>query len=259
MNRAHFHRRIDRTAVVVVRDDKGLLRALANVCRPPRRSGRSRAARQVVALPLSYHGWTYDLTANYAARPNSTASPIFDARITVCLNLRRHLGPVCLDARWPTTYPLGEWLEPLPGRLAGLDLDALALPSGAKYLVACTGRSFVDNYLDGGYFTSIRCTRPLPASWITTHYRRRHSPTLVCRQPAASCRRQGDAQATGKVAQPARVPISPGFPEFHDQCLRRSHGYEFGAPAPARTLSRHLRFSSRSALATMPSSSWAEA
>jgi choline monooxygenase len=138
--------------VLVVRDDAGVLRAFANVC-------RHRAARVVCAeegratrLRCRYHGWTYDLAGRLRGTPEFDGVADFRREDNGLVPLAvAAWGPLVWVHPGPDPVPLAEHLAPLPGRAGGLGLDRLHFVARREYRLACNWKVFVDNYLDGGY------------------------------------------------------------------------------------------------------------
>jgi choline monooxygenase len=139
--------------LLVVRDEQGTLRALANVCR--HRAARVAACEQgrATRFRCRYHGWTYDLQGRLRGVPE------FDG----VAGFRRE------DHRLPE-YPVAVWgplvfvrlaagedltlqqhLDPLPQHPCTASLSRLRFAQRRVYDLACNWKVFVDNYLDGGY------------------------------------------------------------------------------------------------------------
>ncbi|MGZ3444322.1 MAG: aromatic ring-hydroxylating oxygenase subunit alpha [Myxococcaceae bacterium] len=136
--------------LVVLRDERGSLRAFFNVCRHRAACVVGDAQGTARRLRCPYHGWTYDL------RGQLLGAPEFDG----VEEFRREdhgLVPVAVDRWGPLIFvhlgasppPLQQWLEPLPTQLHGL--EELRFFERREYVLACNWKVFVDNYLDGGY------------------------------------------------------------------------------------------------------------
>ena len=145
--------------VVVVRDEKGQLRAMSNVCRHRAAVIMREPEGCAERLRCRYHAWTYDLTGKLRGLPE------FDGVEEFCKEeqgLPAHRvatwGPhvwVALDgaAAAPNGAATGfaEALAPMPERLATEAIDSLKFVERREYTLRCNWKVFVDNYLDGGY------------------------------------------------------------------------------------------------------------
>jgi choline monooxygenase len=149
--------------IVVVRDDKGELRALSNVCRHRAAVIMREPSGCAERLRCRYHGWTYDLTGKLRGLPEFDGVEEF-AREEQGLPQHRvatwgplvwvHLAGSCSS---PSAKPgandvsLEEFLSPMPARLGSEPIGTLGFVERREYTLACNWKVFVDNYLDGGY------------------------------------------------------------------------------------------------------------
>ena len=137
--------------VLVVRDEAGVLRAFANVCRH-RGPGGDEPCGKASRLRCRYHGWTYDLAGRLCGRPE------FDG----VADFRREdngLPPLAVADWGPIVWVA--WRRPaadagqLPRPAARSRLPPVAgsasFVARREYDVACNWKVYVDNYLDGGY------------------------------------------------------------------------------------------------------------
>ncbi len=136
--------------VVIVRDDRGVLRAFFNVCRHRAACVVTEVEGSTRRLRCRYHGWTYDLAGRLLGAPE------FDG----VADFRREdngLVSVAVDSWGPLVFvnfghqprPLADALTPLPERLGAL--AGLRFVERRSYELHCNWKVFVDNYLDGGY------------------------------------------------------------------------------------------------------------
>ncbi|OWK36516.1 aromatic ring-hydroxylating oxygenase subunit alpha [Fimbriiglobus ruber] len=140
--------------VLVVRGDDGVLRGFFNVCRHRATSLVTAPCGTVSKLRCRYHGWTYDLTGRLRGTPE------FDG---VCDFRKEDNGliPVGAVAEWgpyvwvhldPPREPLEAFLASLPEWAASNgSFGNLPFATRVEYEVACNWKTYVDNYLDGGY------------------------------------------------------------------------------------------------------------
>jgi choline monooxygenase len=136
--------------VVVLRDDKGVLRAFFNVCRHRAACVVTEAEGTARRLRCRYHGWTYDLEGHLRGAPEFDGVEGFPLE-------ENGLVPVSVDTWGPLVFvnlgsgapSLAEFLAPLPEKLG--PLEGLRFVERRSYELACNWKVFVDNYLDGGY------------------------------------------------------------------------------------------------------------
>jgi phenylpropionate dioxygenase-like ring-hydroxylating dioxygenase large terminal subunit len=165
----YFTTEIAGEPIVVVRDQDGVLHALANVCRHRAAQVINEPQGQVSRLRCRYHGWTYDLAGRLRGTPE------FDGVAEFC---REDYGlPPLAVATWgplvfvhppPQRGPLEEYLAPLP--LLATGSDSLKFARRTEYELDCNWKVFVDNYQDGGYH--VNTVHPALASALDyAHYR----------------------------------------------------------------------------------------
>jgi choline monooxygenase len=138
--------------IVVVRDQDGVVRALANVCRHRAAQVITEAEGKATRLRCRYHGWTYDLAGRLRGTPE------FDGVADFCRE-EQGLPGRAVDTWGPQVWihqgtqppPLAQFLSPLPERCAGLGLESLRFAERRVYEMGCNWKVFIDNFLDGGY------------------------------------------------------------------------------------------------------------
>lgn len=138
--------------VLVVRDESGILRAFANVCR--HRAARVACFDQGKAsrFRCRYHGWTYDLQGRLRGVPEFDGVADFRREDNGLLELAVAVwGPLVFVHSEPASAPpLEAFLAPLPTQAAAA-VQGLCFVERRVYDLACNWKVFVDNYLDGGY------------------------------------------------------------------------------------------------------------
>jgi choline monooxygenase len=138
--------------VVVVRDQDGVLRAFANVCRHRAARVVEEAAGRTSRLRCPYHGWTYDLTGRLRGTPEFEGVEDFCREDNGLPALAVETwGPLVWVHPGANPMALTEFLTPLPERTAGLGMERLRFVERRSYDLECNWKVFVDNYLDGGY------------------------------------------------------------------------------------------------------------
>ncbi len=138
--------------ILVVRDEKGTLRAFHNVCRHRAAQVINEPCGKASRLRCRYHGWTYDLAGRLRGTPEFDGVEDFSKD-------REGLVPLAADTWGPFVFvhqgtasqTLAEFLAPLPQRVEGLDIETLHFAGRREYEIQCNWKVFVDNYQDGGY------------------------------------------------------------------------------------------------------------
>jgi choline monooxygenase len=136
---------------VVLRDRRGVLRALSNVCRH-HAAQLLEGSGCVEALVCPYHGWTYELDGSLRSAPNMGAQKDFDRR-------RFRLPEVPVEVWGPLVFlhpgeparTVADELAPLAKMLAEFGTTELRHAHRRRYPIQCNWKVFCDNYLDGGY------------------------------------------------------------------------------------------------------------
>ena len=136
---------------LIVRDERGQLRAFHNVCRHHAAQlleGEGRVERIV----CPYHGWTYALDGALRSAPGMGAMRNFDrADFGLPRVALEVFGPLVFLHPGIPASRVGDELAGLKDRLDELGLDGLKHVRRRRYPMDCNWKVFVDNYLDGGY------------------------------------------------------------------------------------------------------------
>jgi choline monooxygenase len=137
--------------VMVVRDERGVLRGFHNVCR--HRAGpltEGSEGRCEKALTCRYHGWTYAFDGRLRAARDFGPAAGFDPRDYGLIPLRvetwRGLVFVAIDA---TIEPLTEWLAPLDERLGATHWRDFGIAARQAHPLVCDWKTYVENYMEG--------------------------------------------------------------------------------------------------------------
>ncbi len=136
---------------VVLRDESGMLRAFANVCR--------HHAAEVAAgagcgheLVCPYHGWTYALDGRLKRAPGLGRAAGFRVEDHALSGLQVEAwGPWAWIHGGTPAFSLDEVLRGLYQCLAAMGFESLVHVARREYELDCNWKVFVDNYLDGGY------------------------------------------------------------------------------------------------------------
>ncbi len=136
---------------LIVRDERGELRALANVCRH-HASELAACDGRAKELVCPYHGWTYALDGKLLRAPQMGAMRDFSRESFALPSIPvATLGPlVFVHLGTPSRSPAEEY-EGLPARLEAFGTTEVTCVSRRSYPMGCNWKVFVDNYLDGGY------------------------------------------------------------------------------------------------------------
>ncbi|HVY85125.1 MAG TPA: aromatic ring-hydroxylating dioxygenase subunit alpha [Caulobacterales bacterium] len=136
--------------VLIVRDDKGELRAFHNVCR--HRAGpltQHEEGRCDGALVCQYHGWRYALDGRLRQARDFGPADNFDPRelalFPLGLEVWRGLVFVAIDPR----QRLSDVLAPLDQRLGDADWSRMHIALRRSHELACNWKTYVENYLEG--------------------------------------------------------------------------------------------------------------
>jgi choline monooxygenase len=138
--------------ILVVRDEKGTLRAFHNACRHRAAQVINEPCGHAAKLRCRYHGWTYDLAGRLIGTPEFAGVEDFKKE-------EQGLPPMAVDTHGPfvfvhqgkPTQTLAEFLAPFPDMTKEMRLDTLHFVDRREYVLECNWKVFVDNYQDGGY------------------------------------------------------------------------------------------------------------
>jgi len=141
--------------LLLVRGDKGDLRAFYNVCRhrggPPAEGCGSKKL-----FRCSYHGWTYGLDGALISAPEFEGAQEFHPEQFALRPVRVeewfNLIFVNLD---PSAEPLVKSLGELPRQAARFPFPDMKLSERRTYDMKCNWKTYVDNYLEGYHLPSV--------------------------------------------------------------------------------------------------------
>ena len=137
--------------VLVVRDDKGELRAYRNICRHRASRLLSGSGQCKGAIRCRYHGWTYRFDGTligvpealaYGERLDKSALPLLPARVEEMCGLVF----INLDMR---AAPLAELVGDLPQRLAPYRIETLESFAHSTDIQPANWKVLAENYLEG--------------------------------------------------------------------------------------------------------------
>jgi choline monooxygenase len=138
--------------ILVVRDEKDVLRAFHNVCRHRAAPLMTEPCGQASKLRCRYHGWTYDLAGKLRGTPEFDGVQEFRKEDNGLVEIGLATwGPLVWVHLGAPEQPLDEFLAPLPEWARGKGLEALKFGGSHEYELDCNWKVYVDNYLDGGY------------------------------------------------------------------------------------------------------------
>ena len=142
--------RVGDVPVVLVRDEKGTLRALVNICRH-RGSIVCEGSGKRATLQCPYHAWTYGLDGRLIAAPRSEREGGIEREELRLVPLRLETwGPLVFVNPDDEAPPLAEILEDVPERIAaaGIDVNALRFLSRAESEIDANWKICAENFLE---------------------------------------------------------------------------------------------------------------
>jgi choline monooxygenase len=143
--------RVGKVPVVIVRDELGMLRAYANVCRHRgselvlEKSGNRRT------LQCHYHAWTWGLDGILRAAPHCQEQEGFDkAEFPLTPLAVETFGPFIFVNPGLASCSLAATLDQLPAiiRSTGADIDALRFRERREYAIEANWKVVVENFLE---------------------------------------------------------------------------------------------------------------
>ncbi|MDI2124914.1 aromatic ring-hydroxylating oxygenase subunit alpha [Yinghuangia seranimata] len=142
-----FEYRVGPYAVVVVRDDEGVLRAFQNVCRHRGNSLCSGAGSGLTELKCGYHGWTWDLAGQLRRVPGRkgfgglklSEFPLLAARVDTW-------GPFVFVNLDPQADALDTYLEAVPEDAAWARVEEFRCTATVVGDVAANWKTVVDGF-----------------------------------------------------------------------------------------------------------------
>lgn len=138
--------------ILVIRDEKDVLRAFFNVCRHKATVVLSEPCGKVSKLRCRYHGWTYDLSGKLRGTPEFDGVQDFCKEDNGLIEIAvATWGPMVWVHLDPPKQSLEAFLTPLPEWSRSRGIDKLKHCGSHSYTLNCNWKVYVDNYLDGGY------------------------------------------------------------------------------------------------------------
>jgi phenylpropionate dioxygenase-like ring-hydroxylating dioxygenase large terminal subunit len=136
--------------ILVVRDEKGTLRAFHNACRHRAAQVMNEPCGHATKLRCRYHGWTYDLSGRLRGTPEFDGVEEFrkDEQGLPTMHVDTW-GPFVFVHLGTPRETLAEYLAPFPEKAH--DMALLKFVERRQYDLQCNWKVFVDNYQDGGY------------------------------------------------------------------------------------------------------------
>lgn len=138
--------------ILIVRDEKGALRAFHNACRHRAAQVINEPCGHATKLRCRYHGWTYDLAGKLRGTPEFDGVEEFhkDEQGLPPMHVETW-GPFVFVHQGTPAQSLADFLAPFPAMTRDLGLDTLHYFDRREYELQCNWKVFVDNYQDGGY------------------------------------------------------------------------------------------------------------
>jgi choline monooxygenase len=196
--------------ILVVRDDKKVLRAFYNVCRHRAAPVVTEAAGKAARLRCRYHGWTYDLAGCLRGTPEFDGVLDFNCNEHGLVSLAvAEWGPYVWVHGGDCPPSLTDYLAPMPERLTAA-LSPLRFVARREYELACNWKVYVDNYLDGGYH--VNTVHPGLAGVLD--YKRYHSELHPCTSVQISPLKQAGPVGIASVRSGDTAQYWWVFPNF---------------------------------------------
>jgi Rieske 2Fe-2S family protein len=134
-------------SLIVVRDQRSVIRGFYNVCRHRGTRLREDACGHASAIRCPYHAWTYGLDGRLIGAPHMDQVPGFDkADYSLhAVNLALWEGFIFVNlADSPT--PLEEWFAPLNGKFSHWNMSILRAAKRIEYDVKANWKLMFENY-----------------------------------------------------------------------------------------------------------------
>lgn len=144
-----FTARLGDMPIVVTRDDRGAVRAMANVCRHRGSEVVLECAGNRKTLQCHYHGWTYNLDGSLRAAPRANEQNWFAKEELSLVPLAIETwGPMIFVNPDSNAAPFREVIGELPALFprAGVELDRLRLARRDVYDIASNWKIIVENF-----------------------------------------------------------------------------------------------------------------
>jgi len=144
-----FTAQLGRVPVVVTRDERGALHAMANVCRHRGSEVVLDCAGNRKTLQCHYHGWTFNLDGTLRAAPRANEQPAF---VKENLSLVRFAvetwGPMIFVNPAPAAGSLREMIGRLPEVFdrAGIEVEKLKMVRRDVYDLAANWKIIIENF-----------------------------------------------------------------------------------------------------------------
>jgi choline monooxygenase len=143
--------RVGKIPVVVVRDEAGMIRAYANVCRHRGSELVLQASGSRRTLQCHYHAWTWDLDGTLRAAPHCQEQEGFNKADFPLTPLGvETFGPFIFINPGPASRSLESTLGQLPAiiRSAGANIDSLKFRERREYAIQANWKVVVENFLE---------------------------------------------------------------------------------------------------------------
>jgi choline monooxygenase len=146
---SYFTAEVAGEPIIIVRDNRGTLRAFSNVCR--HRAGPialGSGCKNV--LRCQYHGWTYTLDGRLIGTPDVEGVEFFDRGTMGMVPLRLETWEKFIFVNFDReAESLCSFLGDIPQQARGFQFDDLHLVERRDYVIDCNWKVYVDNYLEG--------------------------------------------------------------------------------------------------------------
>ena len=143
----YFLAKIAGESLIIVKDQRSIIRGLYNVCRHRGTRLKEDASGHASAIQCPYHAWTYGLDGRLIGAPHMDGVPGFDKADYPLhpVNLALWEGFIFLNLR-RNPKPLEKWFAPLNGKFSYWNMSILQPAKRIEYDVRANWKLMFENY-----------------------------------------------------------------------------------------------------------------
>lgn len=147
----YIRTRLGTENALLLRDEKGELRALSNICRHKATEIIKDDHGKLPCLTCRYHGWTYHLDGRLRKAPQFEGAKSVENEFSLPSFATSNWGPYAFTSISVPHEPLENLFSEVNRTLGNYPIDKFQFIKRVTYDVKCNWKIFIDNYLDGGY------------------------------------------------------------------------------------------------------------
>jgi choline monooxygenase len=141
-----FEHRLGHLSVLVLRDDRGQLRAYQNVCRHRGSSFCEGSGSGLTELRCPFHRWTWDLQGRLREVPSRKEFGVLNDELPLFEVAVGTWGPLVFVNLATDAPPLEEFLEAVPGDLAWANLDEFRCRAVVTFPAECNWKTLIEAF-----------------------------------------------------------------------------------------------------------------